>query len=114
MGVEQVFIDTDGDGRILIPELIRCGFTGIHPCEIKAGMDPGRILNLYPGFCCNGGIDKTAVAKGGDALEQEFEKRFKTAWQLGRYTPSLDHLFPPDISWKNAQRYAELLLKWCK
>ena len=113
MGVEHVFMDTDGDARIIIPELVKCGFTGIHPCEIKAGMDPRHILEQYPHFCCNGGIDKIAVSKGGDAIEQEFERRFKTAWALGRYTPGLDHAFPPDISWQNAQRYAELFLKWC-
>ena len=43
LGVQQVFIDTDGDARLILPELIECGFTGVHPCEIKAGMDPGAI-----------------------------------------------------------------------
>ena len=112
MGVKQVFIDTDGDSRLIIPELIACGFTGLHPCEIKAGMEPGPILEQYPKVCCNGGIDKTAVAAGGEVLIEEFERRFKTAWSLGRYTPSLDHSFPPDISWSSARRYAELFLEW--
>lgn len=114
MGVQSVFMDTDGDARLVIPELVRCGFTGVHPCEIKAGMDPRPILEQYPGFCCNGGIDKTKVAEGGAALEREFETRFETAWELGRYTPSLDHSFPPDISWQNAQRYAQLFLELCE
>lgn len=114
MGVEQVFIDTDGDARLIIPEFISCGFTGIHPCEIKAGMDPAAIRKQYPQFCCNGGIDKVAVARGGREMLDEFERRFRTAWELGRYTPCLDHLAPPDISWKNAQRYGELLQAWCR
>ena len=114
LGVEQVFIDTDGDARLIIPELIECGFTGVHPCEIKAGMDPGALREQYPDLCCNGGIDKVAVAKGGQALEREFEQRFRTAWDLGRYTPSLDHSAPPDISWKNARCYARLFLAWHK
>jgi len=114
LGVEQVFIDTDGDARLIIPELMECGFTGVHPCEIKAGMDPGAIRKQYPNLCCNGGIDKVAVAKGGQALEQEFERRFRTAWDLGRYTPCLDHGAPPDISWKNARHYARLFLAWHK
>ena len=33
MGVEQVFIDTDGDVRLIIPELMECGFTGVHALE---------------------------------------------------------------------------------
>jgi hypothetical protein len=113
MGVEQVFIDTDGDARLIIPEFVKCGFTGIHPCEIKAGMDPGAIREQFPKLCCNGGIDKVAVARGGRELMQEFERRFRTAWDLGRYTPGLDHLAPPDISWENARLYGELLRAWC-
>lgn len=114
MGVQQVFIDTDGDARRLIPELIACGFTGCHPCEVKAGMDAGELRRQYPTLCLNGGIDKIAVAKGGRKLEQEFERRFRTAWELGRYTPGLDHSAPPDISWANMQHYARLFLAWCK
>jgi hypothetical protein len=114
MGVNQVFIDTDGDCRLMIPELIACGFTGLHPCEIKAGMDPRLILDAYPTLCCNGGIDKKAVAAGGDVLAQEFYTRFQTAWDFGRYTPGLDHAFPPDISWWSAQAYALLFLEWSR
>ncbi|MHC4250425.1 MAG: uroporphyrinogen decarboxylase family protein [Planctomycetota bacterium] len=114
LGVKQVFIDTDGDARLIIPELVRCGFTGVSPCEIKAGMAPRPILETYPGLCCCGGIDKTAAARGGKALEEEFKARFTTAWRLGRYTPGLDHGFPPDISWESARLYAKLFLEWCE
>ena len=114
MGVQQVFIDTDGDSRLIIPELMECGFTGVHPCEIKAGMDPEPLLDQYPTLCCNGGIDKVAVAKGGRWLEEEFKKRFETAWKYGRYTPGLDHSAPPDISWDNIQQYSRLFLTWCR
>jgi hypothetical protein len=91
-----------------------CGFTGCHPCEVKAGMDAGELRRQYPTLCLNGGIDKIAVAKGGRKLEQEFERRFKTAWELGRYTPGLDHSAPPDIPWANMQHYAHLFLAWCQ
>lgn len=114
MGVQQVFIDSDGDARLMIPQLVACGFTGLHPCEIKAGMNPRPILERYPLLCCNGGIDKTAVARGGAALERELEERFRTAWELGRYTPGLDHSFPPDISWENARRFAALVREWSR
>ena len=114
LGVQQVFIDTDGDSRLIIPELMECGFTGVHPCEIKAGMDPAPLLEQYPTLCLNGGIDKVAVAKGGSALDSEFQTRFAVAWKYGRYTPGLDHAAPPDISWKNIQQYSRLFLSYCK
>ncbi|MBT3296067.1 MAG: hypothetical protein HN919_14525 [Verrucomicrobia bacterium] len=109
MGVLQAFIDTDGDARRIIPELVECGFTAMWPCEIKAGMDPRELLEQYPTLSFVGGIDKVAVATGGEALEQECARRFKTAWDLGRYLPALDHLAPPDISWESAQRYARIV-----
>lgn len=114
LGVKQVFIDTDGDARLIIPDLLACGFTGVHPCEVKAGMDVGEIRREYPTLCLNGGIDKGAVARGGEAVQDEMARRFRTAWELGRYTPGLDHSAPPDISWANAQRYAELFTAWCE
>ena len=87
---------------------------GLHPYEIKAGMDTHELRRQYPTLCLNGGIDKTAVAEGGRKLEAEFERRFRTAWELERYTPGLDHGAPPDISWANMQHYARLFLAWCK
>lgn len=111
MGVQQVFIDTDGDCRLIVPELLECGFTGVHPCEIKAGVSPGPVLEKHKTICCNGGIDKRAIAEGGEALENEMKTRFETAWKRGRYTPGLDHSFPPDISWNNVRRYAELFVE---
>ena len=92
----------DSPGQQEIPHTMQFTFLGTSAGE------------QYPGFCCNGGIDKTKVAEGGAALEREFETRFETAWELGRYTPSLDHSFPPDISWQNAQRYAQLFLELCE
>jgi hypothetical protein len=112
MGVKQFFIDTDGDCRLIIPELVACGFTGLHPCEAKAGMDPRPILEQYPNLCCNAGIDKTAVAEGGEALVVEMKEKFDTAWKYGRYTPGLDHGFPPDISWSNAKDFASRFLEY--
>jgi hypothetical protein len=111
LGVRQLFIDTDGDCRLILPQLIACGFTGVHPCEVKAGMNPILLLEEYPSLCCNGGIDKTAVARGGEALKDEVKARFDAAWRLGRYTPGLDHGFPPDISWPNAQEYGRQVLE---
>ncbi|MFC1600912.1 uroporphyrinogen decarboxylase family protein [Candidatus Sumerlaeota bacterium] len=112
MGVQHVFIDTDGDARLIIPELIECGFTGCSPCEVNANMQAAELREAFPAFVLSGGIDKRAVARGGTALDEEVERRFKTAWERGRYVPNLDHMAPPDISWANIQRYAQLVLAW--
>ena len=114
MNVRQFFIDTDGDARLIIPELMACGFTGCCPCEVNAHMDAGELRAAFPMLSLSGGIDKRAVATGGAAMTAEFARRFETAWRMGRYTPGLDHGAPPDISWANLNDYARLFLAWCE
>ena len=79
-------------------------------------MAAGWLLSMTtssaPGSSLGDGIDKRAVARDGEALDDEFERRFRVAWDLGRYIPSLDHGAPPDISWANLQHYARLFLAW--
>ena len=49
---------------------MECGFTGVSPRVIKAGMDPGALRAQYPTLGCGGGIDKVAVATGGPKGER--------------------------------------------
>ena len=48
MGVRHFFVDTDGNAWPLIPDLLACGVTGLHPCEVNAGMDVGRLREAFP------------------------------------------------------------------
>ena len=107
-----IFIDEYG----VTKKMMRADFDRSDGKMAAAGATSGmsRILENYPSICCNAGVDKTAVARGGNDLEDEMKRRFRTAWQIGRYTPALDHGFPPDISWENARRYAELCLEMCE
>ena len=113
MGVRQFFMDTDGNAWLMIPELIACGFTGCAPCEVNAAMEADKLREAFPAFNLSGGIDKRAVAAGGEVLEAEVASRYTTTWQTGRYIPSLDHGAPPDISWANVQHVARLCVAWC-
>ncbi|MGQ9682418.1 MAG: uroporphyrinogen decarboxylase family protein [Anaerolineae bacterium] len=113
MGVRHFAVDTDGNAWRLIPDLMACGINGLHPCEAQAEMDVGALRTAFPDLSLNGGIDKRTLALGPAAIEAELERCFTVAWRSGRYTPSLDHLAPPDISWSNAQYYAQRYLRWC-
>lgn len=114
LGVQQFFVDSDGNLDPLIPTLMECGIDGIHPCEVQSGMDVQCLRGKYPQLNLNGGIDKRALTKGPDAIDDELRRCYKTAWKQGRYTPTIDHAVPPDISWKNIQHYAQRCLEFCQ
>jgi hypothetical protein len=113
MGVQHFFIDSDGNATLMIPEFLACGVTGVHPCEVNAGMDVGALREAFPTLDLNGGIDKRALAQGPAAIDAELERCFRVAWAKGRYTPSLDHGAPPDIPWDNVRYYAERYQEHC-
>ena len=113
MGVQQCFIDSDGNVIPIIPDLMACGITGVLPCEAQSGMDVARLRAEFPELALAHGIDKRAPAKGPKAIDEELEYCFTTAWTKGRYRPAPDHGLPPDISWANVQYYATRYLQWC-
>ena len=113
MGVREFWIDSDGGFAPLLPEMMACGITGTSPCEVQADMDAGELRAAFPTLNLCGGIDKRALVRGPAAIEDELRRRFATAWQKGRYCPSLDHGAPPDIPWAHAQHYAPIYRRYC-
>jgi uroporphyrinogen decarboxylase len=105
LGVEILFVDTDGCVDELIPLFLEAGIRGIYPMEVNSGMDVaalrrrfGRELLMY------GGIDKRALAVGAEAIDAELERCAPVALE-GGYVPTVDHSLPPDISYANFQYY---------
>ncbi|MHB1456763.1 MAG: uroporphyrinogen decarboxylase family protein [Armatimonadota bacterium] len=113
MGVQQFWIDTDGNAWDIIPEMLLCGVTGFWPCEVNAGMDVECLRARFPGISLGGGIDKHVIAGDFAQIDAEIERCYKVAWRDRRYIPALDHGAPPDISWRNIQRFAERCRDWC-
>ena len=100
-GQTLFMVDSDGDIRKLIPSWLAVGVNGFVPCEVAAGMDVGEIRQAYGrDVLLFGGIDKRALATGGDALKREIERRARVAAD-GGYIPAVDHNIPPDVSWAN-------------
>lgn len=111
MGVRLFCMDTDGNAWAILREMIAAGLNGISPCEVQAGMDVGELRAAFPSLYLNGGIAKRALAQGPAEIDAELEARFWVAWEHGAYTPALDHLAPPDISYANIQHYARRYLE---
>ena len=105
--------DVDSDGFIgeLIPIWIDAGFELTDPIEVAAGNDLVAFKEQYGDrIAYFGGVDKRAMAKGGDVIKAEME-RLAPVVKAGGYIPSCDHGIPPDISWPSMLEYSRILGK---
>ena len=105
--------DVDSDGYVgeLIPLWIEAGFQINDPLEVAAGNDLPAYRKTYgTRMAYSGGIDKRAMARGGDVLRREFD-RLMPVIRAGGYIPSCDHGIPPDVSWPNMVEYGRLLAR---
>ncbi len=105
-----VEVDSDGYNGELIPLWIEVGFDACSPLEVAAGNDIVAFRRRYGDqIAFRGGIDKRALAKGGDVMRAELKRVVPPLLESGGYIPSCDHGVPPDISWPNFIAYTRLL-----
>ncbi len=107
----DALIDMDSDGYIphLIPIWIESGIKACDPIEVAAGNDIVAFRKQFGRqMAYRGGIDKRALAIGGQVMRDEV-LRVAPLIQDGGFIPSCDHGVPPDISWPNFIEYTRLL-----
>jgi len=109
-GIDLTWHDSDGDCRLLLPDMLAVGVNSTKPCEVAAGMDPvalrrqfGRDLRI------GGGFDKRIVAAGPEAITQEFA-RLEPVIRDGGFVPGIDHTISADISYDNYRFYLDALI----
>jgi uroporphyrinogen decarboxylase len=106
--------DMDSDGYVaeLIPLWIEGGFNCCNPLEIAAGNDPVAYRRAHGlRMAYHGGVDKRAIARGGETMRQAVLDVVPPLLQEGGYIPSCDHGVPADISWPAYVDYARLLVR---
>jgi len=108
-GINIILVDSDGDTRQLIPLWIESGINGQYPLEATANMDAVGLREEYPNFILIGNVDKRALAKSREAIEEELSKKIPYLLSRGGYFPAIDHFVPPDVSFKNYMYYLECL-----
>ncbi|MDI9600671.1 MAG: uroporphyrinogen decarboxylase family protein [Armatimonadota bacterium] len=111
----QVFeVDSDGYVGDLMPVWIDCGINACSPMEVAAGNDLAAFRREHGermAFC--GGIDKRALARGGEAMRDELNRVVPPLLATGGFIPGCDHGVPPDISWPNFIEYSRVLGRLC-
>jgi uroporphyrinogen decarboxylase len=106
-GIRVITVDTDGDCRLIMPELLAVGVTGMYPFEVNAGMNVAEVRKAFPRMQISGGIDKTKLALGRAAIDAEVDAKVPFMLGQGGYVPFIDHLVPPDIPWENFCYYRQ-------
>ena len=109
-GCPIIDMDSDGNIELLIPLWIESGINVCDPIEVAAGNDIVAFREQFGtqmGY--RGGIDKRAIAAGGQTMRDEVLRVVPPLLKEGGFIPSCDHGVPPDISWPNFVEYARLL-----
>ncbi|MHB1001195.1 MAG: uroporphyrinogen decarboxylase family protein [Armatimonadota bacterium] len=113
-GCTLIGVDSDGYIGELIPIWIEAGMNVCTPIEVAAHND---IVDFRRQFgrqiAYTGGIDKRAMAAGGDILRAEMERMIPPLLKDGGFIPSCDHGIPSDVSWQNFVEYCRILAKMC-
>jgi len=112
-GVETVVFRTFANTRILIPSILKWGFTCLWACEVNIeAMDYrdlrrefGRDLRLI------GGIDLDALRRDKEAIRREVEEKVPPLVADGGYVPLADGRVREDVPFENYVYYRRLLEK---
>jgi hypothetical protein len=103
-------MDCDGCVADLIPFWIEAGFNSTFPVEVAAGNDIIAYRRRFgTQMAYQGGIDKRALARGGENMRAEVLRVVPPLLEEGGFIPSCDHGVPPDISWPDFLDYSRLL-----
>jgi uroporphyrinogen decarboxylase len=105
LGIDIIFVDSDGDVSELIPLWLESGINGVYPMEVAAGMN---VVKLRAEYGCDllmtGGIDKRALARDRQAIDAELEAKIPLV-EKGGYIPHVDHAIPHDVPYENFLYY---------
>jgi len=103
-------VDSDGNIEGLIPLWLEAGVNCARPMEVAAGNDLVGLRRRHGRrMAYTGGIDKRAIAAGGQVMRDAVLGVVPPMLVEGGYIPACDHGVPPDISWPNFVEYARLL-----
>jgi uroporphyrinogen decarboxylase len=110
-GCPLIELDSDGYVGELIPLWIESGINVNSPLEVAAGNDlPAWRQQYGRKMAYRQGVDKRAMAAGGDVLRAEMQ-RLEPTVRAGGYIPGCDHGVPSNVAWPDFLDYCEQLAR---
>lgn len=95
----------------LLPDVVETGVDMLNPLEIKAGMDPFKLKNLYGDkLAFHGGIN-AQLWDDIELVKAEMERIIPVMKEGGGYMFASDHSIPNSVSFENMKQIAELAHK---
>jgi uroporphyrinogen decarboxylase len=109
-GCPIICIDSDGYVAELIPIWMEVGVNCTRPMEVAAHNDIVAYRKQYgTKLAFMQGIDKRAIAAGGETMRQEVLRVVPPLMGKGGHILGVDHGIPPDIPWPNMVEFVRLL-----
>jgi uroporphyrinogen decarboxylase len=95
----------------LLPDIVQTGVEMLNPLEIKAGMDPFKLKELYGDkLAFHGGIN-AQIYDDIDRVMAEMERIIPKMKEGGGYVFASDHSIPNSVSYENMKIISELAHK---
>jgi len=112
-GVETIVFRTFANSRILIPSILKWGFTCLWACEVNIEAMDYRDLRREFGHDLRliGGIDLDALRRDKEAIRREIEEKVPPLVADGGYVPLADGRVREDVPFENYVYYRRLLEK---
>ena len=80
------------------------------PLEVAAGNNAVALRKKYgKNLILSGNIDKRALIKGREAIQEEVMSKVPFLLEQGGYLPTVDHHVPPDVTFENYGYYINLM-----
>ncbi len=107
-------LHTDGNVNLLIPDLLRAGFTCLQPMEVKAGMDVVELKEKYGDrLAFIGNIDARKLCTNNlEIIKEEVASKIRCAAPGGGYVLCSDHSIPPDVDLSTFQAFSKMAKKY--
>ncbi len=104
-GCDFAYVDCDGNINCVVEHWLAGGVNIMFPLEIRGGTDPYWMRERFGReVLLQGGVDKTQLIAGKDAIDAEI-RRITPLVEQGGYIPHVDHRVPPDVTYENYLYY---------
>lgn len=107
-------LHSDGNVNLLVPDLIKAGFTALQPLEAKAGMNVIELKEKYGdrlAFIGNMDARKLCTNDLGK-IKEEVLPKLSHAAQGGGYVLCSDHSIPPDVDLQTFRLFSKMAEKY--
>jgi hypothetical protein len=108
--IDRILMDSDGNINPILDLVVESGINGLWPLEVNSGMNAIDVRKKYGDkLFLIGNLDKSELAKGGQAMKREVDSKVPVLKEMGGYIPGADHVIPVEMTLEKFKEYAEYI-----